>query len=390
MLTETDRGDILIVDDEEDIVSFLSAVLTAEGFPIRTARNGREALDAIRESAPVLMILDLMMPGINGMEVLERLQDSRSGRAISVLVLSAKSSHKDILDALERGAHDFVPKPFDLDDLLLRVRVWMDRAETSEPTATTLKIYGLAPFRVFLGNELLFDENSGDPRLRSIVKYLMTFPNHPVDRNQLLYLAWPDIDPSDAAEQLDERLGHLRRALRQDLPEHQFIVDTGGVLRLDTSQDYWCDADEFEAQVRLGQQAQEAGEMDAALGIFLAALSLYTEDFLRENLYDDWPSDRREKLRELWISALFRAGAITADRCEFSDSIRFMKRVLVADPYRENAYQALMLYLTRAGRRGEAIQLYRYAERLFAQHLAAQPAPSTRMLYEKILKGEAG
>ena len=190
--------------------------------------------------------------------------------------------------------------------------------------------------------------------------------------------------------QLLSRISQLRTLFRSDIPDHDFISDVGGSLQFDTSQDCWCDADEFEAQVRLAQQAQEAGEMDAALGTFLAALSLYNEDYLRENIYDDWPSDRREKLRELWISALFRCGAITADRCEFSDSIRFIKRVLDADPYRENAYQALMLYLTRAGRRSEAIQLYRYAERLFAQHLAAQPAPSTRILYEKILKGEAG
>jgi DNA-binding SARP family transcriptional activator len=87
---------------------------------------------------------------------------------------------------------------------------------------------------------------------------------------------------------------------------------------------------------------------------------------------------------------MFRVAAICADRCEYADSVRLMKKVLEIDPYRENAYQALMLYLSRAGRRGEAIQLYRYAERLFAQHLAAQPAPSTRMLYEKILRGEAG
>jgi len=390
LTTESPRGDILIVDDEEDILTFLSAVLTDEGFPVRTARNGREALNAVRESPPALMILDLMMPGINGIEVLEALRSGQFDHAPPVLVLSAKSSHKDILEALELGARDFVPKPFDLDDLLLRVRVWMDRAGAIETSPTTLKVYTLAPFRVLLGDELLMDDHSGDQRSRLILKYLVTHPNQQIDREQLLYLVWPDYDPAIAGQQLDERIDQMGQLFRHDLPEHQYLVRDGSSIMLDPDMDYWCDADEFEAQVRLAQQAQEAGEMDAALGTFLNALSLYKEDYLHENLYDDWPSERRERLRELWISALFRSGAITADRCEFSDSIRFMKRVLDADPYRENAYQALMLYLTRAGRRSEAIQLYRYAERLFAQHLAAQPAPSTRMLYEKILKGEAG
>ncbi len=388
MPEEAPPRDILIVDDEADIVSFLSDVFTDEGLAVRTAGNGREALAAIEDRPPALVILDLMMPEISGFEVLDALR--RSGdRRPPVIVLSAKSSHGDIVEALERGACDFIPKPFELDDLLLRVKVWMDRGRV-EASPTTLRVFTLAPFRVFLGEDLLLDEEAGDPRTRLIFKYLITHSNQSIDRDSLLYLVWPDLDQAVADKQLDARLEQLQALARSDLPNHEFIEVDGSSVRFDTSQDYWCDADEFEAQVRLAQQAQESGEMDAALGTFLSALALYNDDFLRENIYDDWPSDRREKLRELWISSLFRSGAICADRCEFSDSIRFMRRVLDADPYRENAYQALMLYLTKAGRRSEAIQLYRYAERLFAQHLAAQPAPSTRMLYEKILRGEAG
>jgi DNA-binding response OmpR family regulator len=385
-----DRGDILIVDDEPDILGFLTAVLADESFAVRTAKNGREALDEIAAGRPALMILDLMMPQVNGMEVLEALRAHPEYKDLPVIVLSAKSSHRDILEALEKGAVDFVPKPFDLDDLLLRVRVWMDRTKPREMEPTTLRVYSLAPFRVLLGDSTVLDEVTGDSRAKLILKYLITHPNQTIDRDALLYIVWPDLESEEAAGQLTARLDQLRTLLRSDLPDHSFLLYDGGGLRLDTAQDYWCDADEFESQVRLAQQAQESGEMEAALGTFLSALSLYTRDYLHENIYDEWPSERREKLRELWISALFRSGAICADRCEFSDSIRFMKRVLDADPYRENAYQALMLYLTRAGRRSEAIQLYRYAERLFAQHLAAQPAPSTRMLYEKILRGEAG
>jgi DNA-binding SARP family transcriptional activator len=182
----------------------------------------------------------------------------------------------------------------------------------------------------------------------------------------------------------------MRATFRSDLPRHQYLREEGHLLRLNTDADLWVDAHEFETQVRMAQDAQESGDADIALGLFLSALALYKEDYLRDNLYDDWPSDRREKLREMWISSMFRVAAICADRAEYADSVRLMRKVLDIDPYRENAYQALMLYLSRGGRRAEAIQAYRYAERLFAQHLAAQPAPSTRMLYEKILRGEAG
>jgi DNA-binding SARP family transcriptional activator len=223
-----------------------------------------------------------------------------------------------------------------------------------------------------------------------MLKYLLTEWGQAVQRSEVLYLLWPDLDEHEANRHLSALLASFRQQTRTNVPGHDFIIEQGSTLRFDMDADCWVDAHEFESQVRTAQDAQEAGDSDIALGLFLSALALYKEDYLRENLYDDWPSERRERLRELWISSMFRVAAICADRCEFSDSVRLMKKVLEIDPYRENAYQALMLYLSRAGRRGEAIQLYRYAERLFAQHLAAQPAPSTRMLYEKILRGEAG
>jgi DNA-binding response OmpR family regulator len=385
-----DKGLVLVVDDERDIVDFLSTVLRDEGYVTEVARDGTEALERIRSDHPSLLILDLMMPRMTGFEVLDSLRTRPVSPRPSIIVLSAKSTHEDIITALEKGADDFIPKPFELEDLLLRIRVWQERSQTVHPTDQTLKIFTLSPFRVLIGDEIILDEETGDPRARTLLKYLVTQKDQPVPRSEVLYLLWPDLDESEAERHLAELLTSLRRSLRSHLSGHDFISEEGGFFRLNHSSDIWIDAEEFESSIGTAQDAQEAGDVDIALGLFLSALALYKEDFLRENLYEDWPSDRREKLREAWISAMFRVSAICADRCEYSDSVRLMKKVLDIDPYRENAYQALMLYLSRAGRRGEAIQLYRYAERLFAQHLAAQPAPSTRMLYEKILRGEAG
>jgi two-component system response regulator MprA len=383
------KGPILIVDDEPDIVDFLTTVLADEGYATEIARDGVEALERIDASTPSLVILDLMMPRMTGMEVLDSLRRKAPTPRPSVIVLSAKSTHHDILEALEKGADDFIAKPFELEDLLLRIRVWLDRIRPVEAAGTVLRVFTIGPFRVLMGDELLLDEEIGDSRARMLIKYLVTHWDQPVDRAQLLYLLWPDLEEKDAEDRLRAVLDTLRETLTAVGGEH-FVAEEGNSIHLNTQADVWVDAHEFETQVRMAQDAQESGDADIALGLFLAALALYKEDYLRENLYEDWPSDRRERLRELWISSMFRVAAICADRCEYADSVRLMKKVLEIDPYRENAYQALMLYLSRAGRRGEAIQLYRYAERLFAQHLAAQPAPSTRMLYEKILRGEAG
>ena len=383
------RGPVLVVDDEADIVDFLTTVLRDEGYSTDAARDGVEALAKIDQIHPALVILDLMMPRMTGIEVLDAMRGRNGSKRPSVLVLSAKSTHGDILDALERGADDFIPKPFDLEDLLLRIRVWLDR-KGSTPSEGGLCVYALGPFRVLRGNLLVFDEDSGDPRMKLLLKYLITEWEQPVQRSEILYVLWPDLDEDEAEKHLRVLLNNARTVLGESAGHEPYIIEGGGTLRFNTESDAWVDMHEFETQVRTAQDAQEAGDVDLALGLFLSALALYKEDFLRENLYEDWPSERRERLRELWISSMFRVAAICADRCEYADSVRLMKKVLEIDPYRENAYQALMLYLSRAGRRGEAIQLYRYAERLFAQHLAAQPAPSTRTLFEKILRGETG
>lgn len=384
------KGKVLVVDDEADIVDFLSTVLSDEGYATATARDGVEALEKVREFQPSLVVLDLMMPRMTGADVLNELRSNPPPTRPRIIILSAKSTHEDILDALENGADDFIPKPFDLEDLLLRVRVWLERGRPASLPSSTLRIFTLSPFRVLVGDELLMDEESGSAQMRQLLKHLVTAKDEPTQHSEVLYQLWPDLDGEEAERQLQSLLGALRRVTRAELPNHDFIIESGAELFLNLEADIWVDAFEFETNVSMAQAAQEGGDVDIALGLFLSALALYKEDYLRENLYEDWPSDRREKLREMWINSMFRVSAMCADRCEYSDSVRLMKKVLEIDPYRENAYQALMLYLSRAGRRGEAIQLYRYAERLFAQHLAAQPAPSTRMLYEKILRGEAG
>ncbi len=325
------KGPILVVDDEADIVDFLTTVLQEEGYQTETARDGLEALDKIRDRHPSLVILDLMMPRMNGLQVLESLRMQRHERSRSsppILVLSAKSTHQDILAALEGGADDFVPKPFDLEDLLLRVRVWLDRVKPIDSRPSTLRIYTLSPFRILLGEELIMDEEVGDQRARLLLKYLVTASQQPIQRSDPIYMLWPDLEAEKGDRNLGELLNNIR-ALTGDAGQVQtFVREQGSLLMLDFDADVWLDATEFESQVGMAQDAQKAGDIDIALGLFLSGLALYKEDYLRENLFDDWPSERREKLRESWISSMFRVAAICAERCEFSDSVRFMKKIL--------------------------------------------------------------
>ena len=120
---------ILVVDDDPEIVSFLRRGLTFEGYSVETAGDGVEALAKIREREPDLVILDVMMPGMDGVEVARRL---RQASAIPVLMLTAKGTVADRVAGLDSGADDYLVKPFAFDELLARMRSLLRRVQPVE------------------------------------------------------------------------------------------------------------------------------------------------------------------------------------------------------------------------------------------------------------------
>jgi two-component system response regulator MprA len=120
---------ILVVDDDPEIVGFLKRGLTFEGYTVETAGDGAEALAKIREREPDLVILDVMMPGIDGIEVARRL---RQASAIPILMLTAKGTVADRVAGLDSGADDYLIKPFAFDELLARMRSLLRRTQPVE------------------------------------------------------------------------------------------------------------------------------------------------------------------------------------------------------------------------------------------------------------------
>ena len=120
---------ILVVDDDPEIVSFLKRGLTYEGYTVDTASDGAEALTKAREREPDLVVLDIMMPGIDGIEVSKRL---RQGSEIPILMLTAKGTVTDRVAGLDSGADDYLVKPFSFDELLARIRALLRRSQPAE------------------------------------------------------------------------------------------------------------------------------------------------------------------------------------------------------------------------------------------------------------------
>lgn len=121
---------ILAVDDEERIRQFLQRGLTFEGYRVETAADGQEALEKARDDPPDLVLLDLMLPGMDGIEVCRRI---RSASDVPILMLTAKEAIEDRVAGLDAGADDYLVKPFSFDELLARVRALLRRAQPAQP-----------------------------------------------------------------------------------------------------------------------------------------------------------------------------------------------------------------------------------------------------------------
>ncbi len=126
MATRDGQASVLVVDDDELLVSSIRRVLAYEGYTVRTAQTGLAGLQLAREATPDLVILDVGLPGLDGLEVARRL---REGGGVPVLILSARDSVEDRVAGLEAGADDYLVKPFAVEELLARVRARLRRRE---------------------------------------------------------------------------------------------------------------------------------------------------------------------------------------------------------------------------------------------------------------------
>ena len=136
------RQRVLVVDDEEDILELLKYNLAKEGFEVDCAATGEDALAAARSKRPDLVVLDLMLPGIDGLEVCRRLKKDPKTEAVPVVMLTAKGEEADVVAGLELGADDYVTKPFSPRVLSARVRAVLRRKTHAAPDETSPLVAG--------------------------------------------------------------------------------------------------------------------------------------------------------------------------------------------------------------------------------------------------------
>ena len=216
---------ILVVDDEPHLVRTLAINLRARDYSVETAGDGRSALQAFHAARPDLIVLDLGLPDVDGVEVLRRVRQTSD---VPVIVLSARTDSVDKVEALDLGADDYVTKPFAMDELLARVRVALrrreDTAESLVPTVkTTHFTLDFAERRAVVGGI----EIRLTPTEWSLLETLARRPGHLLTQKDLLREVW---GPGYGRESNYLRVyaNQLRRKLEPDPAKPQYVVTEPG------------------------------------------------------------------------------------------------------------------------------------------------------------------
>jgi two-component system, OmpR family, alkaline phosphatase synthesis response regulator PhoP len=217
---------ILLVDDEENILNVVEAYLKAEGDTVHLARDGVQGLAAFRRYQPDLVILDIMLPGMDGLEVLQHI---RRESDVYVMMLTAKSEEMDRIIGLTVGADDYLTKPFSPRELVARVKAILRRGRNKSLDETQVLVFQRirvdAHRHEVWRDGVLIELTALEFKL---LKTLADYAGMVMSREQLLERVW-GYDYFGEDRVVDVHIGHIRQKLETDPSEPEFIITVRGV-----------------------------------------------------------------------------------------------------------------------------------------------------------------
>ncbi|MGA9397096.1 MAG: response regulator transcription factor [Anaerolineaceae bacterium] len=220
---------ILLVDDESAITDNLAPFLERSGITVTVAANGEQALKVIEDKTPDLIVTDILMPVLDGRELLRRLRQKENW--IPIIMLTQVGEPSERVMALEEGADDYLNKPFDPHELVARIRAVIRRSQPGRPT--------LAASWRLMSESLTLDRRARrvyrdareiylTPKALLLLEYLMTHPDELVTRERLLDVVW-GWDYPIGTRAVDTRIAELRRSLEDDASNPTYIETVSGM-----------------------------------------------------------------------------------------------------------------------------------------------------------------
>jgi two-component system KDP operon response regulator KdpE len=218
-------GRILVVDDDSQIRRVMRATLAARSYQVGDARTGEEALERLRSETYDLVLLDMNMPGMDGLETCRAIRTGQSDSDLAIIMLTVRNTERDKVEALDAGADDYVTKPFSMPELLARIRAALRRAPASSESA---------PQRITLEGDIDIDFESRHVSVRGrdvrltpkefqLLRYLVAHPNKTIAHRELLQAVWGP-DYGQELEYLRVFVNQLRKKIEPNPAKPKYLL----------------------------------------------------------------------------------------------------------------------------------------------------------------------
>jgi two-component system KDP operon response regulator KdpE len=211
---------ILVVDDEPQIRRVMRTALSSNGYTVIEGKSGEEALEIMRKERPELVLLDVNMPGIGGLEACREIRDQSD---VAIIMLTVRNSEHDKVLALDAGADDYVVKPFSMEELLARIRAALRRTSSAEPVPT----YVSSDLEIDFERRKILVQGKAvrlTPKEFELLRHLVASEGKPLEHRRLLQAVWGP-DYGNETEYLRVFINQLRKKIEPD-PAHPKYIHT--------------------------------------------------------------------------------------------------------------------------------------------------------------------
>lgn len=342
---------LLVIEDDPAVCELLKGCLDSLNCRVSTVQSGEEGLRLVEEDPPQLVILDLMLPGMNGLDVCRALRRDPWMEKIPVLMLTGRDEDDDIVAGLDVGADDYMTKPFAVKVFTARVNALLRPGRGTAGTAAAGKEAGVLEIRSLGRCELQFGSRvvtwaeGFSPAQRMLLAALLAAPEGRVPQDAIQLGFWPDSAPSRARSNFDSLMTRLRKTLEQELPGisvRRHLHLSRGIICLENVR---VDAHEFWRLAEKGLRQADAGELWQAEIAFSAAFSLWQGTFLPGDFGCESAAGFQDELELLHIEASQRFARILANSGRYQEAVKLLRYALRYNPTHDGIVRLSYLLL---------------------------------------------
>ena len=377
-----DNPHILIIEDDSSVCELLFTCLSKAGYRVSIAQSGEAGLSQIEEDPPEAMVLDLNLPGMNGLDVCRAMRRDPWMSRIPVLMLTGQAEEDDVVAGLEVGADDYMTKPFSPKLLTARVKSLLrrrssnpnpaDGTTSSENSPESLMVKTLGRCELRVGNRSLSWTEEFSPAQRQLMAMLVGASSGKISQEELQASLWPDSTSTRARSSFDSLLSRVRRTLDQALApfdSKKYLVVKRGYLCLEHS---LIDAHEFRRLIRKANQQNSAGELWPAEITFSSAFSLWRGTFVPGDFGSDAAIIFQDELEQLYLDSSQTFARLLAQNERYQEAAKLLRDALRYEPTNDGVVRLLYsLYLAQDSP-GQASQIIKqYSEALVRENFPA-------------------